>query len=108
MKTKKIIGTVTRYTGDEHPYLRSYDVRIVAVLHNGNAEPDEDGEIPGYEHLDNDTDIARFGGVTANDRIEVVPYINKEKRYSWVSSDPRAEDLACFAGLTTRSRTVAR
>ena len=108
MKNPKIIGTVTRYSGSEHGYLRGYDVRIVAVLHKGNTEPDADGEIPGYEHLDNDTDIARFGGVTANDRIEVAPFIEKEGRFSWVTSDPRAEDLACFAKLTRRSRRVAK
>ena len=104
MKTKKIIGTVTRYAGDEHPYLRGHDVRIVAVLHNGNAEPDEDGEIPGYEHLDNDTDIARFGGVTANDRIEVTPWIENEGRFSWVTSDPLAIDLAAFSNLRSNDR----
>lgn len=108
MRIKETIGTVTRYHGTEHGYLRGYDVRIVAVLHKGNTAPDADGEIPGYEHLDNDTDIARFGGVTANDRIEVAPFIEKEGRFSWVTSDPKAEDLACFAGLARRPRRVAR
>ena len=106
--SNNIIGTITTYDGTEHPYLRGYDVRIVAVLHKRNTVPDADGEIPGYEHLDNDTDIARFGGVTAYDRIEVAPFIEKEGRFSFVTSDPRAEDLACFAGLTRRSGRVAK
>ena len=99
MSNDTIIGTTTTYDGTEHPYLRGYPVRIVAILHNGDAEPDADGEIPGYEHLDNDTDIARYGGVTANDRVEVAPWLEKEQRFSWVTSDPRAIDLAVFARL---------
>ena len=99
MSTNNIIGTITTYDGQEHAYLRGYPVRIVAILRNGDAEPDADGEIPGYEHLDNDTDIARYGGVTANDRVEVAPWIEKEGRFSWVTSDPRAVDLATFARL---------
>ena len=104
MKDQKIIGAITTYQGSEHAYLRGHDVRIVAVLHNGNAEPDGDGEIPGYEHLDNDTDIARFGGVTANDRIEVTPWIENEGRFSWVTSDPLAIDLATFTQLRSNNR----
>ena len=108
MSNDNIIDTITTYDGTEHPYLRGYPVRIVAILHNGDAEADAEGEIPGCEHLDNDTDIARYGGVTASDRVEVAPWIEKEGRFSWVTSDPRAEDLACFAGLTRQPRRVAR
>jgi hypothetical protein len=35
--------------------------------------------------------------VTADDRIEVRPWIEREGRFSFVSSDPRAIDLACLA-----------
>lgn len=102
MSNDSIIGAITTYDGSEHPYLRGYPVRIVAILHNGDAEPDKDGEIPGYAHLDNDTDIARYGGVTANDRVEVAPWIEREGRFSWVTSDPRAVDLAVFAQTDTQ------
>ncbi len=94
-----IIGTITTYDGQEHPYLRGFQVRVIAILHNGEADPDEDGEIPGYAHLDNDTDITRYGGITASDRVEVAPWFEKEGRFSWVTSDPRAIDLACFSRL---------
>ncbi|MDY0002195.1 MAG: hypothetical protein RBU30_12930 [Polyangia bacterium] len=97
---EQIIGRVTRYHGDEHPCLRGYDVRIVAILHLGNTAPDADGEIRGYERLESDDEIARYGGVTANDRVEVAPFIAREGRFSWVTSDPRAIDLACLAHLT--------
>ena len=95
---KKIIGQVTTYHGDEHPYLKGYQVRIVAVLHNA-AKPDIDVDGSDYAHLDDDRDIERAGGVTAYDRIEVQPWIEKEGRFSFVTSDPKAVDLAAFEGL---------
>lgn len=73
MKTQPIIGTTTQYHGDEHAYLRGYDVRIIAVLHRGNCELADGGEIPGYQYLTSDDDIARAGGVTAADRVDVQP-----------------------------------
>ena len=95
----EIIGSVTAYHGQEHSYLRGFEVRIVAVLHNGAMPGDDDGEIPGYQRLECDADIARFGGVTANDRIEVAPWIATEGRFSWATSDARATDLAAFEHL---------
>ena len=44
-------------------------------------------------------DIARRGGVTADDRVEVQPWIEKEGRFSFVTSDPKAVDLAAFKRL---------
>ncbi len=94
----KVIGTTTTYHGDEHGYLRGHEVRIIAVLKNA-ARPDIDVDGPDYANLSDDEDIARAGGITADDRIEVQPWIEKEGRFSFVSSDPRATDLACFADL---------
>ena len=98
---KKVIGTITTYHGQEHRYLAGHKVRIVAVLKNA-AKPDIDVDGPDYAHLDDDQDIARAGGVTAHDRIEVQPWIEKEERFSFVSSDPRAIDLDCFKHLAKR------
>lgn len=42
----KIIGSTTTYHGTEHPYLKGYKVRIVAVLKNA-ARPDIDVDGPG-------------------------------------------------------------
>lgn len=95
---KKIIGKVTTYTGTEHRYMKGYKVRIVAVLHNA-AKPDLDVDGPDYDHISDDIDLQRAGGVTAFDRIEVQPWIEKEGRFSWVTSDPLATDLACFKSL---------
>ena len=99
---KKTIGEVTTYHGDEHPYLRGYKVRIVAILKNA-ADPDLDVDGPDYDHISDDLDLERAGGVTANDRIEVAPWIEKEGRFSWVTSDPKAIDLACFKMLAKLS-----
>ena len=45
-------------------------------------------------------ELVLAGGVTADDRVEVQPWLADEQRWSFVTSDPRAIDLACFRGLT--------
>ena len=92
---KKTLGTVTTYHGNEHRYLRGHQVRIIAVIKNA-AREDYDAD-DGY--LTDEEDIARRGGVTPDDRVEVQPWIEKEERFSFVSSDPRAIDLDCFKHL---------
>ena len=94
----KVLGTVTTYHGTEHPYLRGHKVRIIAVFKNAaRRDHDPDAE-DGY--LRDEADIARSGGVTADDRVEVQPWLEKEGRFSFVSSDPRAVDLECLAHLS--------
>jgi len=91
----KIIGKVTTYTGNEYGYLAGCKVKIVSILH--------DSEKPGaeeYENIKNDKDLEKVGGVTKFDRIEVQPWIEKEGRFSFVTSDPKAVDLECFRYLT--------
>ena len=93
----KTIGTITTYDGDEHPYLRGHKVRIVAVLPRAAAvdcNPDRDGAL-----LRDDEEVERAGGVTADDRVEVQPWLEREQRWSFVTSDPRAIDIACFRHL---------
>ena len=90
----KIIGLRTSYHGVEHPYLHGYEVRIVAVLKTTGG--------PEYERLTDDQDIARAGGVTSGDHIEVQPWLEGQGRFSFVTSDPRAIDLAAFAHLRQR------
>ena len=97
---KTTLGTVTTYHGNERRYLRGHQVRIIAVIKNAardDYDPDADD---GY--LTDEEDIARRGGVTADDRVEVQPWIEKEERFSFVSSDPRAIDLDCFKHLAER------
>ncbi len=94
----RTIGTITTYDGDEHPYLRGHKLRIVAVLPRAAAadfDPDGDGAV-----LRDDDEVERAGGVTADDRIEVQPWLEGEQRWSFVTSDPRAIDLASFRHLT--------
>ena len=93
----KAIGITTTYDGPEHAYLRGHKVRIVAVLKNAvraDYDPDQDGQC-----IRDEEDLVRAGGVTADDRVEVQPWLAAEGRFSFVSSDPRAIDLACFASL---------
>ena len=93
----KTLRTTTTYGGTEHAYLRGHKVRIVAVLKNAlraDYDPDRDGQ-----YIRDEEDLERAGGVTADDRVEVQPWLAAERRFSFVSSDPRAIDLACFASL---------
>lgn len=93
----RTIGTITTYDSDEHPYLRGHKLRVVAVLPRAAAadfDPDRDGRV-----RRDDDEIERAGGVTADDRIEVRPWLEREQRWSFVTSDPRAIDLACFRHL---------
>jgi hypothetical protein len=94
----KILGSTTTYHGTEHSYLRGCTVRIVGVMKRA-AAPDYDPERDG-SYLRDEDEIARAGGVTADDRIEVQPWLEGEQRWSFVCSDPRAVDLACFRQLT--------
>ena len=94
----KILGRTTTYQGTEHPYLRGCTVRIVGVMKRA-ATPDYDPERDG-SYLRDEEEITRAGGVTAEDRVEVQPWIAGEQRWSFVSSDPKATDLALFQNLT--------
>ena len=98
---KKKIGSVTTYLGTEHRHLLAIRVRIVAVT-KGAARDDFDPDADEAYPLTEDADIDQHGGVTADDRVEVQPWIAKEGRYSLVSSDPKAADLACFRHLRKR------
>ncbi len=69
----RVIGRRTTYHGDEHPYLRGYDVVIVAVL-KGALRNEECGRLSSEEEVRN------AGGVDADDRIEVAPFLPKEGR----------------------------
>lgn len=95
---KKVIGTITTYHGTEHRYLVGHQVKIIAVLKNA-ARDDIDVDGPEYASIDDDQDLQRAGGVTADDRVEVTPWIEKEGRFSFASSDPLAVDLACFKDI---------
>ena len=98
---KKVIGAITIYHGSEHRYLRGHQVKIIAVLKNAARDGiDVDG--PEYASIDDNEDLQRAGGITTDDRVEVTPWLEKEGRFSFASSDPLAQDLACFkAALTT-------
>jgi len=48
------------------------------------------------DQIDTEVDLARAGGVTANDRVAVQPWMPGVGRFSHVTSDARAVDLACF------------
>jgi hypothetical protein len=88
----RVIGRRTTYHGDEHPYLRGHDVVIVAVLKDA-LRVEEHG------YLKTEEDVCATGGVSADDRIEIAPFLPKEGRLSFVTSDPRAIDLEAFRHL---------
>ena len=90
------MGTITSYHGTEHRYLRGYKVRIIGVIK-------ADGQ-----YIRDDDELQQAGGVQPEDRLEVQPWIEKAGRFSFVSSDPRAIDLACFAHLAKSHKKGGR
>ena len=92
-----IIGSSTTYDGAEHPFLRGSRVRIIGVM-KGAASPGYDPEQE-HEYIRDDVALERAGGVTAEDRLEVAPWIETEARWGWATSDARAIDLGCFRQL---------
>ncbi len=96
---ERVIGRVTTCEGDEHGYLRGHRIKVIAVLKGAarqDSDPDEDGRF-----ITDDDELERAGGLTADDRVEVQPWLESKGRYSFVSSDPRAVDLVCYAALTS-------
>lgn len=100
--TSKVIGTITTCNSAEHPYLSHQEVKIVAVI-KGAAAPDLDPEADCPVATD-DEELARLGGLEATDRVEVQPWLPQVERFSFVSSDPKATDLACFDLLVAVAR----
>ncbi len=94
---QQVIGFETTYTGSEHPYRVGDRVEVIAVL-KGAAAPGYDPDRPGMLITD-DATLAQNGGLTTDDRVEVLPWIAKERDWSFCSADVRATDLAAFAGV---------
>ena len=94
----KVIGTVTKYVGREHPALRGHDVFIVAVVKGALAQ----GGKP--ELVNSDESIEASGGVTALDRVYITAFA--EGQEVMVSRYARATDLECFRDLL-RTRGIA-
>lgn len=74
-----IIGTTTTYVGDEIPGLNGARVRIFGVM-RGALRPNVDVDADDYFVSD-------------------VAHVRADGTASFVHCDPRAIDLACFAGL---------
>jgi hypothetical protein len=102
----KILGSITTYLGTERPYLRNCKVRIVGVMKRA-AAPDYDPERDG-SYLRDEEELARAGGIAADDRVEVQPWLEAEQRWSFVCSDPKATDLACLASTKNAAEKGGR
>jgi hypothetical protein len=90
----KIIGLITIYNGTEHKYLIGYTVKVIGVIKNALKPGVGEEEV---ENLTDEDSIKRAGGVTAYDRLEVQPWIEKTGSWGFATSDPRAIDLEAFA-----------
>ncbi|QRK07469.1 hypothetical protein JQX13_46930 [Archangium violaceum] len=93
-----VIGTITTYLGDEIPGLQGAKVCIFAVL-RGAVRPDVDVDAEDF-YVNEDATLARLGGVTAEDCVDVAP-LRADGSTSFVHVAPRAVDLECFTGLKT-------
>jgi len=88
-RSKKIIGAVTTYLGSSYGIKKGQEVRIVAVMKANDPE----------SYCRDDWELTRAGGIAREDRVEIQPWIEKEKRFSFVTSDPKASELAMFKSL---------
>ena len=82
-----VTGSTAHYLGSEVPFLTK--VKIVGVVKR-------------YQYpfvIDEESLLERLGGVDKEDRVIVVPWIHKEQRWSFVTSDPRAVDIDVFQHL---------
>jgi hypothetical protein len=75
-------------------------VRIVGVMKNA-AKPGIDPDGPDYAYITDEDELTRAGGVGPHDRVEVQPWLPTQGRWSFVTSDPLATDLALFNPTTT-------
>ena len=96
----KVIGQITTCNSTEHRYLAHHEVKIIAII-KGAAAPDLDPDAD-LAIATTDEELEHLGGLDANDRVDVVPWIEAAGRFSFVSSDPKATDLACYELLAAR------
>ncbi len=91
-----VIGATTTYVGSEIPGLKGQRVRIFGVM-RGALRPDVNVDADDY-FLTDDEVLARLGGVTRLDRLDVA-HLRADGSASFVHCDPRATDLECFVDL---------
>ena len=87
----RVIGLRTTCDSEEHPYLRGFEVVVVAVLKNALSTEE-------YDVLTTEDAVRAAGGVGRDDRVKVAPILAKGE-LSFISSDPRATSLKAFEGL---------
>jgi hypothetical protein len=87
----RVIGRRTTCDSDEHPYLRGYEVVVVAVLKNALRTEE-------HESLTTEDAVRAAGGVGPDDRLEVTPILPNGS-LSFAMSDPKAEDVEAFRFL---------
>lgn len=88
--TSATIGTIVTYRGTEHAYLRGHKCRIAAVIKGGaraDFNPDTSRRIIDPLALED------VGGITADDRVDLEPWIVAESRWSFAASDARADEI---------------
>jgi hypothetical protein len=94
----RVIGRRTTCDSDEHPYLRGYDVVVVAVLKDALRAEE-------YGYLTTEEAVRAAGGVGADDRVEVAAILPHEG-ISFITSDPKAMDLKDWEHLRHHARHV--
>jgi hypothetical protein len=95
----KVVGLTTTYVGHTIPGYHGKRVRILAVMRAG-TDPDGD-----EHYVTSDATLARLGGVTKHDRVDVAELrangtLSFVSFVSFVSCDPLATELECFASLS--------
>src|SRR5450830_697236 len=81
----EVIGRCTTCDSDEHPYLRGYEVVVVAVLKNALRTEE-------YEYLTIEDAVHAAGGVGPDDRVEVAVILPEPGQGGRCARQARAPD----------------
>jgi hypothetical protein len=79
----QIIGANATYTGTAHPWMTGLTVKVNSIIRGA-----DDGFV-----IRSDEDLQRLGGLKDRDVLDVSPWMTKEGRFSWVTSDATADEL---------------
>lgn len=82
------IGTIAIYNGTDHRYLTGNKVIVRGVF-----RPDPNGDEENDLYINDPEFLERVGGVQDGDVIDVAPWIERRKGFSFVTSDVDPADL---------------
>jgi hypothetical protein len=81
-----LLGQTAIYRGTAHPWLTGLRIEILGIFKVRPGQPDP-------ELFQDEVELATLGGHAPTDTALVAPWIEKEGRFSWVTSDAKVGEL---------------